>query len=385
MLLLCMLLVSTAFADAKFVIVESLAGDGVVFELGVEKEPKRLSLGNHIPFWDSVQTSSRSAVKIRYSDGSIVVVGRDTKFQVLPKQEGTQYNKLDWGQVRAQVEKEDKPDPAKPPRFVIRTKTATMGVRGTDFMVGFDAASGTSELHTIEGVVDLAHQESQVMGGHGVPVTAGQQASLGEALSVPPAPKAFNTQTFVAQVAAAEPEMAKLAVPRDPNRPGGSSSFDRSAFDVSDDPADVRLRLLDFRTGVVGVFQDSGGWALSPMLSWNPKLRIMGSLAVRGHLGGFAVKRVANSSILPVFKGGLLLGIGFLGAMDVEAGILVEKWVSGSELEHSNLSPAGFLSWRLGEERFLERFFLGASYYPGASGIKYTNSIEAQIGVGVRL
>src|SRR4051812_28801682 len=118
-------LVAPAAHASDRLTLESVDGDQVVVIVdGRTGQSRPAKKGEELHYWDVIQTSRRAAAKIRYGDGSLVLVGRDTKFTLQPKEEGTQYNSLEWGQVRAQVEKtRAAPDPKAKPRFVIRTKS----------------------------------------------------------------------------------------------------------------------------------------------------------------------------------------------------------------------------------------------------------------------
>ena len=394
LLLLSCFACSAVGAASESVHVESLAGDGVVFAISADAPPRKLAQGDEVPFWQSVQTSPRSAARIKYPDDSIIIVGRDTKFQVLPKLEGTQFNQLDWGQVRAQIEKEAKPDPKAPPRFVIRTKTATMGVRGTEFVAGFDAASGSSQLHTLEGIVEFAKDEGQVMSWKGIPVAAGQQATLGATMDVP-APEPYNPQAYLEEMKAAQPEVDSLAqLPKSGGKSGGAPDApDRSHdSDVSQQtqklpekeaPSEPRLQILQFRVGAIGVFQSSGGQFFSPLASLNPSLRLLGPISIRAYLGGFLLKRQTTGESFIVPRAGLLLALGLPGPFEVEAGALYERWaVPGSDVYDGPALSAN-LGWKFGPTSWLERIWVGASVFKGPF-MTQAQPVEILSGVGLR-
>ena len=74
--------------------------------------------------------------------------------------------------------------------FRIRTYTAVVGVRGTDFFVGFDPNSGALEQATIEGQVEVAKPDTTA----GVLVSGGQQTTV-SANAAPAAPIALRDST----------------------------------------------------------------------------------------------------------------------------------------------------------------------------------------------
>ena len=66
------------------------------------------------------------------------------------------------------------PAAAPPLKFFIKTNAAVMGVRGTEFVVDHDDKAG-SEVHTLDGTVDVAANEEDLSAGRGRRVEALQQ------------------------------------------------------------------------------------------------------------------------------------------------------------------------------------------------------------------
>jgi ferric-dicitrate binding protein FerR (iron transport regulator) len=326
----------TAAQAADDLILESVEGDRVVIVTdGKTLEPRQGKAGDRLSFWDVIQTSKRAAAKVRYPDGSLLVVGRDTKFTIQPKSEGTQYNQLDWGQVRAQVtpEKEAKAEAkAKKPRFVIRTKTAVMGVRGTDFVAGFDAASSQLSLHTLEGAVDVASSESQLMAWQGTQVNAGQALTWGESAEVP-ATSAFKPAELKQRIQAEQPELGTV-----PDRPAGDEPAEDASKPTTPTPSpspspkppepepESRLSLLSFRIGALSILQASKIRYTNATVSWNPVVRVISQLSIRGHLGGTRLKNAETGQSFPVAKIGVLLAADLFAGIHLEAGLGQVTW-----------------------------------------------------------
>ena len=340
-----------ALAVADGAVLESVDGDRtvVVYTAG---RPRMAQAGDKIQNWDVVQTSKLSAAKLRYPDHSLVVVGRDTKFEVLPNSNGTQYNQLDWGQVRAQVEKTKGAPQSERPRFTIRTKTATMGVRGTDFVAGFDAGTGQSSLHTIEGTVDIARSESQVMSWQGVPVSAGQQVNLGDGLA-PPAVGQFSPATYEQEVKASHPELVAMADVR------GSAAEADVATDAVKAPAEMSrsevkqlaaapsgesaLQLLSFRVGGVSLMADGQIFYTTGGLAWNPRIRIGRGDSIELLAGGYLLKNGLTSNTFPALKGCALGHFALAGPLHVEGGGGVEAWLTDSN--GAWIAPSRWATW----------------------------------------
>jgi hypothetical protein len=389
--------------ENEFVLVEDLGGDGVVFAtagaLGSSTAPRRVTKGEKLPFWTSVQTSPRAAMKVKYPDGSVLVIGRDSKMEIQPKQNGTQFNRLDWGQVRAQIEKAPLAagvDAAKaPPRFVIRTKTAVMGVRGTDFVAGFEATTQKAQLHTIDGVVDFGTDEQSVMAWKGTPVSAGQEISLGGTEA--PAVVAYDTRKYVSGISTAQPEMMALANARkkesvdpgaiDASAMGGdAASAAAAAASRPEPPAPPRLHLLSFRVGALGVFQKpEGKLALvqtAPHVAWDPSFRLLGPLSLKGIVGVSRLKRKSTGESIPVFQVGFAANFSLFSPLEVEAGFTIEEWrVPG--YRKSGPCLVGNLVWRTDGTSWFDHVYAGVARFEPPQ-FEESKALEARAGIGVR-
>jgi hypothetical protein len=110
-----------------------------------------------IPEGMSIETKAKSFAKLLFTDKSQMTVGPESRMDV------TQFPKdkpgiltLVKGQLRSQVTKNymDQKDKDKSKLFV-KTETAAMGVRGTDFQVSFNEVNKATALVTFEGRVAM--------------------------------------------------------------------------------------------------------------------------------------------------------------------------------------------------------------------------------------
>jgi hypothetical protein len=113
---------------------------------------------------DIINTEKSSFVKLSFIDKSIITVGPNSSFKV------TAFSKseagiltLIKGSIRAQVTKDymELEDKEKSKLF-IKTETAAMGIRGTDFQVSHNAQTGITDLLTIEGRVAMNKLPSEM-------------------------------------------------------------------------------------------------------------------------------------------------------------------------------------------------------------------------------
>jgi len=129
-----------------------------------------LKTGDKIQVGSIINTSSTGAVKLLMTDKTIVDLGPSSLFKVNEYKLNQGSNRevdvsIDYGKVRASVNQHITSEKGK---FTIRTKAATMGVRGTEFVVsapvatqnGEPAASEQTQLTVIKGRVDVASASS---------------------------------------------------------------------------------------------------------------------------------------------------------------------------------------------------------------------------------
>ena len=101
----------------------------------------------------SVVTSNRSFVKIKFIDNSVLSVGPKSKVVVneIKLKRGGVISLLK-GKIRTKVQKgSDKRN-----KFMIKTRTAALGVRGTDFQTIYNADNKVTNLLTYKGEVAMA-------------------------------------------------------------------------------------------------------------------------------------------------------------------------------------------------------------------------------------
>ena len=129
------------------------------------------TLGQIVLDSDSVRTGPKSLCIINLKDGSQLKLDADSEIYI-QKQTDVLLNR---GGAFAKIEKQ------KGPQFKFRTKTSTMGVRGTEFFAALGKHSSKGEdvwLCVNEGVVDVASlatgKSVEVTKGLGVLVPAGK-------------------------------------------------------------------------------------------------------------------------------------------------------------------------------------------------------------------
>ncbi len=160
-------LTSTLAADkgaAKAIIVK-----GTVKAL-IDGKTVPVKRGMWLPEGAQVKTEPKSFTKLLFIDKSTMNVGPDSQMKIdsFPKKEAGIIT-LVKGQVRSKVTKNymDMKDKDKSKLF-IKTKTAAMGVRGTDFQVSFNPVNLATSLVTFEGAVAMAKLAESMANGRPV-------------------------------------------------------------------------------------------------------------------------------------------------------------------------------------------------------------------------
>lgn len=145
-----------------------------------------------------LNTGSNGSVKLLMTDKTIIDLGPSSLFKVNEYQLNNTADRkvdvsVDYGQVRASVNQKVNPEKGK---FTIRTKAATMGVRGTEFVVNAGLPPGTgpaakpqTSITVMEGTVEVAGG-----GGGGSPVRVSQGMQLQQTTGGAPQVAQLNVQ-----------------------------------------------------------------------------------------------------------------------------------------------------------------------------------------------
>lgn len=109
---------------------------------------------------DVVGTKDKSFVKLTFTDKSTMNVGPASSITI-NKFGGGEAGLISviQGQIRSQVTKDVLKQAQDKSKLIIKTKTAAMGIRGTDFFVAYSPITDKTNLITFEGNVALAQIE----------------------------------------------------------------------------------------------------------------------------------------------------------------------------------------------------------------------------------
>jgi hypothetical protein len=373
-------------------VIEDIEGDKIV----VVKTPEGNRVagrGTAIRFGDRVRTGPRASAKIRYPDGSKLLIGRATEMEVVEGRGGVQTNQVNAGEIRGIIKKPKDPTAqAGRPRFVVRSRAAVMGVRGTDFVFSLDPAAAKSQVHTLDGVVDVAKTEDLLFEGKGVSVTKDQTVSADQTRIE--APRAFDRAEYMKALEASQPEAVTL-VRNDPD----AVSRELNLPPEPEGPPVGRYRFLNFQVAAMYVRQKSGGEVFTNYVSFNPTLNLFWRFALRLHIGAFPLTsrtRTESKKFLGL-EGGFLLATHLLYPIIVEVGPGAQTWTKGN----GRTNPMGManIAFKLSDTALFERIFAGFTMYdlktdvPSSSlygstatgyNTTYNPTGELKVGVGLQ-
>jgi|GEM_PF-4378952 len=159
--------------DSFFMEVLNLRGM-VTALLPHQKEPQQLKVGEKLPSDTSIVTGEKSFIRLRLQDGSILNIGPESKIapQKLEGENKTLVGLLK-GYVRLAVTKKEEQEENTEnngnkankenkekdltPKVYIKTKTAVLGVRGTDFQTHYYPSSQKTALVAFKGEVGMQY------------------------------------------------------------------------------------------------------------------------------------------------------------------------------------------------------------------------------------
>jgi len=134
---------------------------------------------------DIIQTEAGSYAKFLMSDGTMINVAPSSRVRVKSylhdPRSGMRAANYDlvYGRGRAQV-----PKAAMPPNIRFSTPTAVAGVRGTELIFSYDAATGQTTIVAVDGQVEVANPDQP---GQMVNLTPGMATTVGTGM-IPTSP-----------------------------------------------------------------------------------------------------------------------------------------------------------------------------------------------------
>lgn len=347
-------------------VIEAIDGDRIVIIITPGASNRVGERGTEIRFGDRIKTGPRATVRVRYPDGSRLLVGRSTEMEIQENRGGSQYNQLYAGEVRGLIRKVKEPRAS--PKFIIRSRAAVMGVRGTDFVMNLDDAAPKADFHTLEGVVEVAGDEPTLMNGKGTLVSENQTV-VAVSGAVSPV-QTFSRKDFEKRMGSEAPAFVALAA--DVKEQEAREEAKQKQAALSETEQDVvasekkeRLRsfleLTKVRVSAAYLRQQTDASLFTGHFAWAPALNFTDWLAIRGNLAFFPMKGRTQDDRFLARQTGLGLEL-MLGSLGFEAMIGGEDWG-----KHADGGPyvGALVSFAQGGG-LLNRFFVAFSAFDKA-------------------
>jgi hypothetical protein len=192
-------------------VLAALDGAPELFVRAADGSVRKLHEGDSFAWGDSFQTGTDAVARVQFRSGAnaLVLAGSSATLPSALDADPPGIT-LETGEARAVVPKAPAAQtqgqngaPARL-RFFFRTRTAVMGVRGTDFVVA--AGPQGSSVHTLDGSVELGKSVAELHAGMKVDVAQGTFSEARPGAALAPA-KAFDRKAFIQGLVARQPRM----------------------------------------------------------------------------------------------------------------------------------------------------------------------------------
>jgi len=126
----------------------------------IQERPRTiLQKGDYISQGETIVTASSSLIKVSFPNASTIFLGPNSSVKLFMLEEkGTNLINLLKGQIEAQYQKN--PD-GKGLKAIVKTNTAALGVRGTQFLVTYNPVNNITSSVTFEGHVSLIKNQKR--------------------------------------------------------------------------------------------------------------------------------------------------------------------------------------------------------------------------------
>jgi len=395
---------------------ESIEGSSPVWIIS-KKDKKQATVGMEIDYEDRVKTGTFNSASIIYPDRSKIIIAANSEFKIEQPLNETQWNRLYTGSVRGMINKNASQKSDKP-KFLVRSKAAVLGVRGTDFIMSMNAVSGEAQVHTLEGTVEVGNSEISVMSGKGTLVNEGNflegtrtglsttqsfdktqflktfQSGLSPGSTPPSEPVTGNLS---ANITSSTRIPANAAVP-DSNQPASSptaaqpSSSQQQSQTISSgnkpqtpsesqkqEDQSRKINFFSFQASLI-YFQFPDTSAIRALsFAWTPSFPVplLPFFSIRGYVGGDSFQEgIINSSFLVLdFQAYLVFSP--LRFLYIEGGMGEQIWRSPSLYNVGLASVNAGIQLKLGP---IDRIFVGYQALLTQSVVN-----EYKVGIGISI
>jgi hypothetical protein len=159
--LIFLLVLSISLLEASVGKITALSGKASL-ERGSSIIP--VTLGLSLEAKDTIVTSNDAKAQLTFNDNTIITVGKKSKFSIeeylfdATTESTAKFNMVN-GTIRAMSGKIGK---IAPDRFAVKTKTATIGIRGTDFIIQ-TSENGDSQFFCMQGAITIRSNDGEMI------------------------------------------------------------------------------------------------------------------------------------------------------------------------------------------------------------------------------
>lgn len=165
----------------------------------------KMKKGGFFKKGDRFETDSQTAARLIYSDGSQVLIGHSSKVEIQENSLAQNSLELKKGKIRGLIESSRS---QKKMKFHLKTRSAVMGVRGTDFVTISDQKQ--SSFYVIEGMAEVAKSDHELKREVGQPVKGGSFTQTKRTRKYVPKSKPFAAKPFLSKLDQENPKLSQL-------------------------------------------------------------------------------------------------------------------------------------------------------------------------------
>ena len=293
-----------------------ISGDGSSKILDV-KGKEITKTGTQLAPGTTIKTGPNSNVQLKYPDGSKLSIAPNSKLKTEAGTKTVQSVSLNFGRIHASIHKQASEDL----HFRIKTKSATMGVRGTQFFV--DATtSGLSTTRVVEGKVDVATDEATLMAGKGRRLLHDQMVEVNQGKILETKP--FDSAKFIAKIKSEQPELLAYADADEEKTIVASTAPIAPAVKAVTQKSSAKSDWTVFRLSALGYLTKSDKATFGGMVSWNPGMRLIGNWNLGLDLGYGTRNSAVEYSVVGTFVFNSSI------AAEIKAG--AQTWMTGTKV-----------------------------------------------------
>ncbi len=122
----------------------------------IDKTLNPIQIGSTIHFGDIIETKDKSFVKIKFPDKSSYILGPNSKLSITKQsQNSPKVINLLEGRIKGFVLKDQFNPSGYQHKVFVKTRSAILGVRGTEFVASYNTKNYITSNITLEGEVDV--------------------------------------------------------------------------------------------------------------------------------------------------------------------------------------------------------------------------------------